>query len=167
MAGKHAAAAKAAPKSKKKIVIIVVVVLVLISVLSRCGKSNETSNADAKLADLVTSCRQSTEKSFPGHNRVEYRPEEKQLVISIWIDDMDYATVFAMVDTTGTRDSWNQLKSDLLGACNSWQDRFDKEGFSDVTVTMFLLNPSNLDNALMAASKGEVYYDALEEYLNR
>jgi len=167
MAGKHAAPEKAAPKSKKKIVIIVVVVLVLISILSRCGKSNDTNKSDAKLAELVASCRQSTEKSFPDHNRVEYRPEKKQLIISVWIDDMDYAAVFAMADTTGTRDAWEQLKNDLLGACNSWQARFDKEGFSDVTVTMFLLNPSNLDNALMAASKGEVYYDVLEEYLNR
>lgn len=167
MAGKHAAAAKPAPRSKRKIVIVVVVALVLLSALSRCGKNGDDQKQAQKLDELVSACRQSTENLFPDHNRVEYRAEEKQLVVSVWIDDMDTGAVYAMIDTTGTRDAWEQLKSQLLDACGAWQARFDKEGFSDVTVTMYLLNPSNLDNVLIAVSKGAVYYDVLEEYLNR
>ena len=114
---------------------------------------------------IVEQCRDATERNFPGHNLVEYNADEKQLTIAIWIDDMDEAAVAAMIGATGTRESWSELVADLENASGSWQDAFDRSGFSDVTVVVHLLNPSNLDKALASAARGRLIYDVVDGYL--
>lgn len=114
---------------------------------------------------IVEQCRASTERNFPSHNIVEYNADEKQLTIAIWIDDMDEAAVATMIGTTGTREAWSDLVADLENASDSWQNAFDRSGFSDVTVVVHLLNPSNLDKALASAARGHLIYDVVDGYL--
>lgn len=118
------------------------------------------------LNELIEQCQESTERNFHGRNMIEYDKEFKKLTIAVWIEDMDEAAVAAMVGTTGTRDAWDELVSDMVSACASWQNTFDRFGFSDVTVVMHLLNPSNLDNALISTARGRLTYDVVDGYVS-
>lgn len=119
------------------------------------------------MQSLINDCISSTESNFPGHNIVEYDEDTQQLTIAVWIDEMDDAAVASMIGTTGTRDAWNDLVSEMENACGAWQNSFDRSGFSDVTVVMHLLNPSNLDSALISTARGVLIYDIVDGYSNR
>ena len=161
----------------KKILLGVLILLVAVSAfqawwnapdreLQREGARPTPTPGVITRESIVEQCRDATERNFPGHNLVEYNADEKQLTIAIWIDDMDEAAVAAMIGATGTRDSWSELVADLENASGSWQDAFDRSGFSDVTVVVHLLNPSNLDNALASAAHGQLIYDVVDGYVS-
>ena len=118
------------------------------------------------IESLVSDCRDSTDRNFPDRNIVDYNADEKILTIAVWIDDMDYAAAYAMIGTSGTLDAWEELVADLENAGAAWQNAFDRSGFSDVTVVMHLLDPSDQSRALISVARGRLIYDVVGEYLD-
>lgn len=118
---------------------------------------------EGSLAAVIEECRTLTEKSFPDHNLLEYDAKAKQLTIAVWIDGSDFAALYAVIGTEGSLDAWNSLTADLVGACSSWQDRFVRAGYSDVTVVMHLLNPSDQSKAIASAIDGRLFFDAVAQ----
>lgn len=154
-------------KPKKLLLIVVgaVLGLVLISNLIFSPRKAErpTSGVILSRAEIAEQCQKSAEKSFPDHCQTAYDSEEKLLTISVWIDDADYAATYAMIGTTGTREAWGDMIQALTEASGSWYRRFVDYGYTDVTVKMNLLNPSNLDNTLAQAINGDLIFDVVRD----
>lgn len=156
--------------NRKKFVLGVIGVLFAIALISSVFNLDFSPSPkvavppqEGSLAAIVEECRTSTEKNFPDHNIFEYDAKTKQLTIAVWIDDSDYAALYASIGTEGTLEAWNSLTADLVNACSSWQNRFNLAGYNDVTVVMHLLNPSDQSKALASAVDGELFFDAVAQ----
>lgn len=162
--------------AKKKLILVLVVVLVAAyafwswwtapdKAMQQEGIIATPKPTPTTLSSLISDCRASTDRNFPDRNIVDYDADEKVLTIAVWIDDMDYAAAYAIIDTTGTRDAWNELVADMENAGASWQNAFDRSGFSDVTVVMHLLDPTDQSKALISVARGRLIYDVVDGYL--
>jgi len=118
---------------------------------------------EGSLGAIIEECRTSTEKNFPDHNIFEYDAKTKRLTIAVWIDDSDFAALYAIIGTEGSLDAWNSMTADLVNACSSWQNRFNRAGYYDVTVVMHLLNPSDQSKALASTVNGKLFFDAVAQ----
>lgn len=124
------------------------------------GKASETITIES----IVDACRAETEQEFPGHNFVNYDAEGQMLIIAFWVEGSDDAAATVIKDSTANFDDWNELICQAEDYCATWQNKFDLAGFHNVTVVVHSLNPSNLDNSLITAARGKLFYDVVSEY---
>lgn len=115
----------------------------------------------ASLQSIVSSARIVFNKTFPDQNEVEWRPEERTVVIDVWPNGFGAEMAeYAMRDIKYLND-WNGICGSMSEISGDLREQFVKNGYDDVSVVVNMYDPDDIGLLLASARNGDLLYDVV------
>lgn len=145
----------------RKILSLLLAVL-LLAAAAGCGTVADPPDPDAMpIKDLVAAMEDALSA---GYDDYEVSVKGKEITASIWKDGFALELTRAVdAGYPRVRLRWTYTVEQLVYLAEEMQDFVESVGHEDKTVTLELLNDTNLDRTFLVIRNGEVLYDVIEE----
>lgn len=127
---------------------------------SDSSSSDSDSESSVSLDLLAAAMNLTLQDSFENS---DFSYDDTSITMTVWQDNIAAGALLAQQGNAELQESWNEMRDNLINMCQSARDMLDEAGYTDVTVTLNLLNDMNQDNTLLSVMDGVVIYDAVND----